>query len=367
MATAVYTVWEDGVFYNCFAFGVTESINGYGIALKLSSTNNTVNYVIIATAVYTVGAYYILYNEGAFGMAISGYYDGLGAEYFITYGTTYYNVIVAFLYTVGEKLVFLMRDTLGVTLSGDDDGIALKLLKADAAVNYAVIVTVLNTVRVNNVLGYGIDRSVTGCGINNVYARELIVTDSTVNYLVMITVQHTGGGNNVFTCSLHGSVSESLNGIIYIHVSAGTGMSGKATLGTCGSGNNGCVVMLSSSCYIAASELVTVTVDSYYSEAVINLFAAVSGNLETTDAVECYNRVGNVFIIAIYGVLVSAVYAVPSELHLSAFLVGRGYCDGQLTFAGQSVSALSTRGKSHSAGESNYESKYGYERAKLSE
>ena len=194
-----------------------------------------------------------------------------------------------------------------------------------------------------------------------------IVTNLTVNYVVMATIFFTSREYDIFANRISWGVTESANSCIYIGVTARTGVSGKTTFGTCGCGNNAGVGMLSRRYYISARELVAVIVYSYYLEGVFYLRLTVSGNLEITDAVVLCKRVGNVFIIAIYGVLNSAFYLVPGELHLSAFLVGSGYCDGQLTFAGQSVDALSTCDKSHSAGESNYESKYGYERAKLSE
>ena len=367
IATVVYTVGRDDVLDNYRAFGVTESINSYVDTRELDGTNSTVNYVIIAAGVNAIGRDNVFYNYRAFGVTESVNYNVLGVEYLITYGTTYYEIVATVVYTVGENLVLIVALAGGMTESRYNDVGALKLLGAVTTVNYAVIVTVINTVRSNNVLRNGIERVVTDSGIDNVYTRELGGADLTVNYLVMITVYYTGRGHDVLVNRSRGSVAVRFNKFIYVYATASTCVSGKATLGTCRSGNNIYVVMLSSSYNVAACEFVTVLVDSYYLEGVRNLLVTVSGNLETTDAVVCCDRVGNVFIIAIYGVLISAIYLVPRELYLAAFLVGSGYCDGQITFAGQSVNTLSARGKSHSAGESNYESKHGYERANLSE
>ena len=321
MATAVYTVGEDGVFHNCFAFGVTESINVHGLAGELGVTNGTVNHSVVATAIYTVGGDSIFYNSRTVGMSCSGNYNCFGVENFVTSYTTLYVVVAAIFFTSSGNFVLSVKSAFLMTESG----------------------------------------------IGNIITAKLHVTNLTVNYVVMATFFFTSRGYDIFANRISGGVTESANSCIYIGVTARTGVSGKTTFGTCGCGNNAGVGMLSRRYYISARELVTVIVYSYYFEGVFYLRLTVSGNLEITDAVVLCKRVGNVFIIAIYGVLNSAFYLVPGELYLSAFLVGSGYCDGQLTFAGQSVDALSTCDKSHSAGESNYESKYGYERAKLSE
>ena len=232
---------------------------------------------------------------------------------------------------------------------------------------YVVVATGICTSSGNLVLSVKITFFMTESEINKIITAELHATNLTVNYFVVVTFCFTSSGYDIFSYRISEGVTELINVCINIGITTSTGVSGKATGCTCRCGNNADIVMLSGRCDVTAGEFVTLIVYRYYLEGVLDLFATVRCNLETTDAVVCYNRVGNVFIIAIYGVLISAIYLVPRELYLAAFLVGSGYCDGQLTFAGQSVYTLSTCGKSHSAGESNYESKYGYERAKLSE
>ena len=367
MATAVYTVGEDGVFHNCFAFGVTESINVHGIARTLGVTNGTVNHSVIATAVYTVGEDGVFHNCFAFGVTESINVHGIARTLGVTNGTVNHSVIATAIYTVGGDSIFYNSRTVGMSCSGNYNCFGVENFVTSYTTLYVVVAAFFFTSSGNFVLSVKSAFLMTESRIGNIVAFEHLATNLTVNYVVVATFFFTSRGDDIFANRISGGVTESANSCIYIGVTARTGVSGKTTVGTCGCGNNAGVSMLSRRYYMSACELVAVIVYSYYFEGIFYLRLTVSGNLEITDAVVLCKRVGNVFIIAIYSVLNSAFYLVPGELYLSAFLVGSGYCDGQLTFAGQSVDALSTCGKSHGAGESNYESKYGYERAKLSE
>ena len=263
-------------------------------------------------------------------MTKSGNDNILSGKLLTTNGAVNYGVVVTVNGTGRINDVLLNSLSLGVTESGNDYVLSGKLLTTYSTVNYRVVVTVNGTGRINNVFLNSLSLGVTGSRYDLVYSGELYLTNRAVNYGVVVTVNGTGGINDVLLNSLSLGVTESIYDISNVAVTTAAEVGGIAFLSTVGRCYDILVVVLCDCINVAPVENLAVLSYCNDLEFVVNIFFAISCNLELLDYVVSTSRCSDLLATLVDNVLVSTVNCIPGNLDLATLLVrsinGIGHC-----------------------------------------